>query len=54
MEINIKVDLGYDERRDKFFLADFEVVKTDDQTEKAPQKKSAQQPGSQRECKQNG
>lgn len=54
MEINIKVDIGLDEERDQFYLADFDVVKTDDQTGKAPKGKRDRQPGSQRERKQNG
>jgi hypothetical protein len=50
MEINIKVDIGYDERRDQFYLADFDVVKTDTQTGKAYQKKSDRQPRLQPVC----
>lgn len=43
MDIEIKVDLGYDEKRDQFYLADFEV-KTDDQTQSRPQAKSSRKP----------
>jgi hypothetical protein len=50
MDINIKVDLGYDETRDQFYLADFDVVKTDTQTGKAPKGKRDRQPSSQPIC----
>jgi hypothetical protein len=39
MEIDIKVDIGYDEKRDQFYLADFQVVKTEEPDQKKPTRK---------------
>lgn len=54
MNIEIKVDLGYDEKRDQFYLADFEVVKSDTPTGKAYNGKRDRQPRLSPSTKQNG
>jgi hypothetical protein len=49
MEINIKATIDYDFEKAEFFLAEFDVVKTDEQTGSAVPKISPRKPGFQRE-----
>ena len=51
MDIRINATIDYDGEKDKFFLAEFDVVTTDEQTGSAVSKKSPRKPGFQRECK---
>jgi hypothetical protein len=54
MEINITATVDYDYEKDEFFLAEFNVVKTDEEAGSAAPKKSPRKPRFQRECKHSG